>query len=52
MTRTRSETKRLAGEGAGADAIIATLEPQLKERYPDWDASEWIAFGVRCFLAE
>lgn len=48
----RSETKRLAGEGAGADEIIATLEPQLKERYADWDASEWIAFGVRSFLAE
>jgi glyoxylase-like metal-dependent hydrolase (beta-lactamase superfamily II) len=48
----RSETKRLAGEGADADAIIAMLEPQLKERYPDWGASEWIAFGVRCFLAE
>jgi glyoxylase-like metal-dependent hydrolase (beta-lactamase superfamily II) len=48
----RSETKRLAGEGKGADEIIATLEPQLRERYPDWGAAEWIAFGVRCFLAE
>jgi glyoxylase-like metal-dependent hydrolase (beta-lactamase superfamily II) len=52
LTLLRSETKRLAAEGQDADAIIATLEPQLRERYPDWDASEWIAFGVRCFLAE
>jgi glyoxylase-like metal-dependent hydrolase (beta-lactamase superfamily II) len=52
LTLLRSETKRLAGDGAGAEEIVATLEPQLRERYPDWDASEWIAFGVRCFLAE
>jgi glyoxylase-like metal-dependent hydrolase (beta-lactamase superfamily II) len=52
LTLLRSETKRLAAEGQDADAIIATLEPQLRERYPDWDASEWVAFGVRCFLAE
>src|SRR5262249_46893300 len=42
----RAETARLAGEGKDADAIVAELEPRLTERYPDWDASEWIAFGV------
>jgi glyoxylase-like metal-dependent hydrolase (beta-lactamase superfamily II) len=47
----QAETQRLAGEGHDADAIIATLEPQLRARYPDWDAPEWIASGVRSFLA-
>jgi glyoxylase-like metal-dependent hydrolase (beta-lactamase superfamily II) len=47
----QSETARLAGEGHDADAIIAILEPQLRARYPDWDAPEWIATGVRSFLA-
>jgi glyoxylase-like metal-dependent hydrolase (beta-lactamase superfamily II) len=47
----QSETNRLAGEGHDADAIIAILEPQLRARYPDWAAAEWIASGVRCFLA-
>jgi glyoxylase-like metal-dependent hydrolase (beta-lactamase superfamily II) len=51
LTALRSETKRLAAEGADADAIAARLEPELRERY-GWDAPEWIAFGVRCFLAE
>lgn len=47
----RSETKRLKDEGVGVDDIVATLEPQLRERHPDWGAPEWIAFGVRCFHA-
>ena len=52
LTLLRSETKRLAAEGKDADAIVAALEPELRERYPDWDAAEWIAFGVRAFVAE
>jgi glyoxylase-like metal-dependent hydrolase (beta-lactamase superfamily II) len=48
----QSETARLAGDGHDADAIIAILEPQLRARYPDWDAPEWIATGVRSFLAK
>ena len=52
LTLLRSETTRLAGEGQDVDAIIATLEPDFRARHPDWGASEWIAFGVRCFLAE
>lgn len=48
----QSETARLAGEGHDADAIIAILEPQLRARYPDWAAAEWIASGVRSFLAQ
>lgn len=53
LTLLRSETKRLAGEGNDADAIFGILEPQLRERYPDWDASEpWrVATGIQAFLA-
>ena len=50
MTLLRSETARLAEGGDDADAIVAALEPRLRDRYPDWDAAEWIAFGVRSFL--
>jgi len=52
LTLLRSETKRLAAEGADEESTVATLDAQFRERHPDWDAPEWIAFGVRCFLAE
>ena len=54
LTLLRSETKRLAAEGHEAGAIIATLAPQLKARYPDWDTSEpWrVVTGVQTFLAQ
>jgi len=52
LTLLRSETRRLADEGADVDDIVATLEPEFRRRYPDWGASEWIAFGVRCYHAE
>jgi hypothetical protein len=32
----RAETGRLAAEGQDADAIIATVEPLMRARYPDW----------------
>jgi glyoxylase-like metal-dependent hydrolase (beta-lactamase superfamily II) len=52
LTALRSDTRRLADEGTSVDDAVAALEPVFRERYPDWDASEWIAFGVRCFYAE
>lgn len=51
MTLLRDETGRLAGEGNNADAIIAALEPRMRALYPDWENPEWIASGVRAFLA-
>jgi glyoxylase-like metal-dependent hydrolase (beta-lactamase superfamily II) len=51
LTLLRSETLRLQLDGLDADGIVATLEPQLRERYPSWDAPEWISFGVRSFHA-
>lgn len=47
----RDETQRLKAAGADADAAVAELEPKLRALHPDWDAPEWIAFGVRCFHA-
>ncbi len=54
LTRLRSETRRLAGNGKDAGAIIGILGPQFQARYPDWDTSEpWrIATGVQTFLAQ
>jgi glyoxylase-like metal-dependent hydrolase (beta-lactamase superfamily II) len=54
LTLLSSETKRLAAAGSNAEAIIASLDRQLRARYPDWDTSEpWrIATGVQTFLAE
>jgi glyoxylase-like metal-dependent hydrolase (beta-lactamase superfamily II) len=54
LTVLSSETKRLAAAGSSTEAIIATLEGQLRTRYPDWDMSEsWrIAMGVQTFLAQ
>jgi glyoxylase-like metal-dependent hydrolase (beta-lactamase superfamily II) len=48
----REETFREADAGADADAAVATIEPGIRERYPDWEQPEWIAFGIRCFHAE
>jgi len=51
MVVVRRETARLAAEGHDADAIVATLEPELRSRYADWDSPEWIGFAIRSFHA-
>ena len=48
----REQTFAQADAGLDADAAVAAIEPGMRERYPDWDQPEWIAFGVRCFHAE
>jgi hypothetical protein len=50
----KSETERLADEGQDADAIIATLTPEVVDRYPNWDTSKtWrIALGIQSFLVQ
>ena len=50
--RLRSETFELADSGVEADEAVARLEAPTRERHPDWDQPEWIAFGIRCFHAE
>ncbi len=52
LTVLRDETARLAGDGNDVDAIVAELEPRMRALHPDWDNPEWIAFGVRSFLAK
>jgi glyoxylase-like metal-dependent hydrolase (beta-lactamase superfamily II) len=48
----RDETFRQADAGADADEAVTAVEPGIRERYPDWEQPEWIAFGIRCFHAE
>ena len=52
LTMLRDETERLAGEGNDADEIVAALDPRMCALHPDWDNPEWIALGVRAFLAK
>jgi glyoxylase-like metal-dependent hydrolase (beta-lactamase superfamily II) len=48
----RDETRRLAGERLDDAEIVTALEAEFRDRHPGWGASEWIAFGVRAYLAE
>jgi glyoxylase-like metal-dependent hydrolase (beta-lactamase superfamily II) len=43
---------RDAGSGRTAEELKAELGPELRERYADWDAPEWIGFAIECFHAE
>jgi len=47
----RSETRRLAGEGAGEEEVVAELDRSMRELHPDWAQPEWIASGARYFYA-
>jgi glyoxylase-like metal-dependent hydrolase (beta-lactamase superfamily II) len=47
----RDETARAVAEGLDADAAVARIEPAVRERYPDWEAPEWVGFAVRSFHA-
>jgi glyoxylase-like metal-dependent hydrolase (beta-lactamase superfamily II) len=51
LEQLRSETRRLAGEGASEDEVAAELDRTMRELHPDWVQPEWIAFGARCFYA-
>jgi hypothetical protein len=48
----RDETQRALDEGLSADDAVARIEPTMRERYPDWEAPEWIGFAVRSFHAK
>ena len=43
---------RERGAGRSGDELKAELEPEIRERYADWDAPEWIGFAIECFHAE
>jgi glyoxylase-like metal-dependent hydrolase (beta-lactamase superfamily II) len=38
--------------GEDVDAIAASLGPEIRERYADWDNPEWIEFAIRNFHRE
>ena len=48
----RDETQRAFEDGLDADAAVARIDPLVRERYPDWEAPEWIGFAVRSFHAK
>lgn len=48
----RDEAQRALDDGLGADDAVARIEPMVRERYPDWEAPEWIGFAVRSFQAK
>jgi glyoxylase-like metal-dependent hydrolase (beta-lactamase superfamily II) len=47
----RSETRRLADEGASEEEVAGELDRSMRELHPDWAQPEWIASGARCFYA-
>ena len=51
LQQLRTETRRLADEGASEDETAMELDRAMRARYPDWGQPEWIAYGARCFYA-
>jgi len=44
--------KRVAAErksGKQADAIVASLAPQIRAQHPDWSGPEWIDFAIKYY---
>ena len=50
--RVRDQTFAQVDAGVSVDEAVASMEPVIRERYPDWDQPEWIGFAIRCFHAE
>jgi hypothetical protein len=45
-------SKRVAAErraGNDADAIVASLGPEIRAAYPGWTSPEWIDFAIRYY---
>ena len=40
------------GGGEDVEAIAASLGPEIRERYADWDNPEWIDAAIRNFHRE
>jgi glyoxylase-like metal-dependent hydrolase (beta-lactamase superfamily II) len=47
----RSETRRLADEGASEEETASELDRAMRALHPDWAQPEWIASGARFFYA-
>jgi hypothetical protein len=37
--------------GDDAEAIVATLGPEIRSEHPDWSQPEWVDFAIRYFAA-
>jgi glyoxylase-like metal-dependent hydrolase (beta-lactamase superfamily II) len=48
----RARVRELSGTGAGVDELKERLEPEIRERYADWDNPIWISFAIERFHAE
>jgi glyoxylase-like metal-dependent hydrolase (beta-lactamase superfamily II) len=47
-----AKTREAVADGCDADEAVARIEPLVRDRYPDWEAPEWIGFAVRSFFAK
>lgn len=48
----RAKTHQAVADGCDVDETLARIEPLVRDRYPDWEAPEWIGFAVRSFYAK
>jgi glyoxylase-like metal-dependent hydrolase (beta-lactamase superfamily II) len=48
----RERVEQLDGAGESRDAIVATVERDMLDRYPDWDNREWVGETAAHFHAE
>jgi glyoxylase-like metal-dependent hydrolase (beta-lactamase superfamily II) len=49
LIRLRDDVATAKRDGLTADQAVEALAPSVRERHSDWDAPEWIDFGIRCF---
>jgi glyoxylase-like metal-dependent hydrolase (beta-lactamase superfamily II) len=48
----RARVNERGGDAANLDELKRRLEPEIRERYADWDNPEWIAFAIENFHRE
>ena len=51
LIEVRDEVAAAVRRGEDADAVAASLGPELRSRYASWDNPEWIEFAIRDFHA-
>jgi len=48
----RDKTQQALDDGASEEEAVARIEPVVRDRYPGWEAPEWIGFAIRSFYAK
>ncbi len=51
LTDMGRQVAALKGSGVPEDDVVATLEPVIRGRHPDWREPNWVESGIRCFYA-